>query len=262
MNSLRIAFAGDRDISVWVLKFILEQGITPQALLVSDVKHATHADELVTLCNHLPDPLIMRGSAFRNPKNLIALKAQSLDYIIGIHFPYIVPETVLSIPKFGVLNLHPAYLPFNRGWHTPSWAILEETPVGATLHFMNSEIDKGDIVLQRQLDISPGDTANSLYQRIKLLEFEVFKKAWPHIIGNTYQRLKQSSSVGTSHLREDLLKEKIQRINLAESIEAGKLIKKLRALTTNQINEAAYYEVEGRRFRIQLIISEDGDGQF
>lgn len=259
MNNLRIAFAGDRDISVWVLKYLLEQGIKPEALLVSDVKHASHADELITLCKHLPDNLILRGTAFRNPESLSLLKAQSLDYIICIHFPYIVPEMVLSIPKFGVLNLHPAYLPFNRGWHTPTWSILEGTPIGATLHFMTAEIDQGDIVHQSHLEISPGDTANSLYQRIKLLELDVFKKAWPHIKDNTYQRQKQSSSVGNYHLKEDFHKKAIQQINLTEAMPTGELIKKLRALTTNQINEAAYYEVNGRRFRIQVIITSDSE---
>lgn len=258
MGELRIAFAGDRDISVLVLSFLLEQGIKPQALLVSDGKNASHAAELVKLCRHLPESLIMRGKAFRDTNNFMTLKNLSLDYVISIHFPYILPESFLAIPKFGVLNLHPAYLPFNRGWHTPSWAVLEDTPIGATLHFMTSEVDGGDIVLQRQLEMSPGDTAHSLYQRIKVLEFDVFKKAWPSILSNTYQRSKQSLSAGSFHLKEELHKKEIQRIDLTELIEAGKLIKKLRALTTNQIDEAAYYEVDGKRFRIQVIISDTG----
>lgn len=256
MNNFKIAFAGDRDISVWILKHMLETGVKPCALLLSDNKKASHAEELIKLCKHLPSSLIMQGSAFRLPNNISALKAESPDYIISIHFPYLVPDEVLSIPKFGVLNLHPAYLPFNKGWHTPSWAILEGTPIGATLHFMNAEIDTGDIVLQREVAISPGDTANSLYQRIKLLEFEIFKEAWPSIVENKYQRYKQPPLEGSFHLKGDLLKKEIQSINLNEQIEAGNLINKLRALTTNQIHEAAYYEVDGKRFHLQLTITE------
>ena len=78
------------------------------------------------------------------------LEQLSLDYIICVHFPYIVPREILSIPKYGVTNLHPAYLPYNLGWHTPSWAILENTPIGATLHYMDECVDTGDIIHQKK----------------------------------------------------------------------------------------------------------------
>ncbi len=259
VTDLRIAFAGDRDIAFWVLKFIISQDIFPLALLVPESDKASHSEQLISLCPFLSQTNIITGREFRQTEGVKKLKALKLDYIICIHFPYIIPPEVLNIPEIGILNLHPAYLPYNKGWHTPTWSILENTPAGATLHFMEKEVDAGDIIHQKQLDILPGDTANSLYKRLKLLELETFKEAWPAIKSGTYQRQPQNFSNGTCHKRQELFHPAIQEINLSEFIKAYDLISKLRALTTNRIDEAAYYVVNGKRYRVQISIYEDTD---
>ncbi len=257
MGEIRYAFAGDREISVKVLKFLLEENSPPLALLVPSQKKASHAQLLKSMVPFLEDDKILKGKVFREQKGIETIKNLNLDYIFGIHFPYIVPKDVLSLPKHGVLNLHPAYLPFNRGWHTPSWAILDNTPIGATLHFMDEDIDTGDIVCQEQIKISSGDTAHSLYKKINELELKVFKTAWPQLSSKNYKRISQKNEKGTSHNSKDLFKENLQRIDLNQTVQAHDLICRIRALTTNQLNESAYYEVNGKRFRIQAKITEE-----
>lgn len=258
MTEVRIAFAGDRDISVWVLEYLLRQGVRPVALCVSDDARASHAVDLMALCSYLPSEKVLKGTQFRENAGLQLLDNLDLDYMIGIHFPYLVPESVLSIPRSGVLNLHPAYLPYNRGWHTPSWALLEDTPIGATLHFMDAGVDTGDIIHQRMLKPAPGDTAHTLYQRLKQLELEVFQEAWPRLVAGAYQRLPQKANAGTTHYKTELLAANVQLIDLEACVEAGQLLKKLRALTTHRLDEAAYYEMNGRRYRVQVTIFEEG----
>lgn len=254
---IRIAYAGDRDISVWVLRFILEQGVKPLALMISDQKRASHAKELLELCSYLDKNRILIGKTFRSKYGVDLLRSLNLDYIIAVHFPYYFPKEVLEIPRIGVLNLHPAYLPYNRGWHTVSWAILEDTPIGATLHFMDEGIDTGYIVYQKQVSIRPNDTAHTLYQRVKQVELEVFREAWPLICSKYPPRKPQDLNRGTMHLRKDLFSPEIQRLNLDQIVKIGELLKKLRALTTNNLNEAAYFEVDGKRYRVQISIFEE-----
>lgn len=255
--NLRIAFAGDRDIAIEVLERILVDNVKPLALLIPEKTKASHAQELVDLCSFLPVENILIGQAFCGADSVELLRQLDLDFIIGVHFPAIIPPEILSIPKQGVLNLHPAFLPYNRGWHTPSWAILEDTPIGATLHFMNDGVDTGDIVHRKQICVSPGDTAHSLYLRLKKLELEVFEEAWPEILSGTYTRTPQDQATGTTHRRKDLSAPDVQRIELDAEVKVGHLLKKLRALTTNRISEAAYFETEGKRYRIQVVIHED-----
>ena len=255
---MRIAFAGDRDISVKVLKFILESGVKPLSLLVSDKSRQTHVRELIQMCSFFINTnYIFEGSSFRKKKSISILQQLSLDYIICIHFPYIVPREILSIPKYGVVNLHPAYLPYNRGWHTPTWAIIEDTPIGATLHYMDEGVDTGNIINQKKMDISSADTADSLYKKLKRLEFEVFKDAWQSLVDGIPNRMPQEPSTGTVHKKNDLFQDKIQKIDLNSFIKAEDLIKQLRALTTNDLNEAAYYDIGKKRYRIQIKITEE-----
>ena len=254
---IRFAFAGDRDIAVWVLEFLLQNDYRPEALLVSSQKKASHAEELKALCSYLPQERIFNGTKFKKEDALNILDKLRLDYIIGIHFPYIIPKKVLNIPSEGVINLHPAYLPYNRGWHTPTWAILEGTPVGATLHFMAEAVDSGDIIYQEKLEVLPSDTAHTLYKKLKKLELKVFIKSWPSLVEKSYQRIKQDIQQGTSHLRKDLFESDVQNIQLSQNVPAGDLIRKLRALTTSDISEAACFEKNDKRYRIQVRIEED-----
>lgn len=247
-NTPTIIYAGDRDISVWVLEYLLEQGIKPAALLVSSPKKASHADKLKKLCSHLPDDLIFEGKAFREPESMARLAQLKPDYIFGIHFPYIIDKATLDMPNHGVINLHPAYLPYNRGWHTPSWAILDKTPYGATLHFMDEGIDTGDIIHQQQVKLEPEDTANRIYNKVKRLEFDVFKEAWPSLRDFTYNRIKQNPDEGTEHQKKDLAS--VQPLTDNEQV----VIEKLRALTTNDMKEAAFFEKDGTRYHVQVEI--------
>ena len=254
---INIAYAGDREIAVEILRFIIYEGVKPRALLVSSGKEASHVDELIDLCDHLDSSKIFRGNEFKKDENIKILKELDLDYIISVHFPYIYPKKVLDIPRQGVLNLHPAYLPFNRGWHTPTWAIFDDTPYGATLHFMDEGLDSGDIISRERLEIRPEDTADTLYQRALGLEKKLFKESWDDLVGLDYERIEQDLKKGTKHTKDEI--ENIQRIYLDEKVKVEKLIRKLRALTTNKISEAAYFEKDGEKFRVQMSIEKEDE---
>jgi len=256
---MKYAFAGDRNLAVQVLKFIISQGHQPSALLLADSTQASHAKELRGLVPHLPDEAIITGKDLSSPRALDFLRSLDLDYIFGVHFPHLVSAEVLAIPRHGFLNLHPAYLPYNRGWHTPSWAIIDGTPYGATLHVMSMALDAGDIIHQKTIEVRPDDTANTLYARALGAELEVFIEAWPILVTFCHTRKPQRLDAGTSHRKKDL--PAIARIALDEPTTAGALIDRLRALTTNNIGEAAWFERDGRRYRVQVSIhAEPTDG--
>lgn len=252
MTTPTIVFAGDREIAVNVLEFLTEKDITIASLLLPDKESASHDDDLLDICGYIDENRILRGKEFRTPEGKNILTNINPDYILSIHYQYIYPEEVLEIPTHGVVNLHPAYLPYNRGWHTPSWAILEETAYGATLHFMEEDIDSGDIIARKQIDIHPDDTADSLYGRALEAELELFKQTWSDLADFSYDTTLQPEDKATSHKKDEL--QTVQEIDLDESAKVGEIIKKLRALTTNKMTEAAYYEVDGEKYRIQANI--------
>jgi methionyl-tRNA formyltransferase len=251
----RIAFAGDRDIAVQVLDHLLGEGVEPFALLLAGPGSASHAEELRARCPGIDDTRVLVGAHDLRERGVSVLEPLELDLVVCVHYPHIVPADVLAVPRRGFVNLHPAYLPANRGWHTPTWALLDDTPIGATLHYMASEVDAGPVVHQQRLEPSPGDTAHTLYSRLKALELEVFRAAWPALAAGD-PGTPQDLAAGTIHGRRDLERSGVRRVDLDELVLAGDLIRRLRALTTDRAAEAAYFDVDGRRYLVQVHITE------
>lgn len=238
MSDPRLVFAANRRIGVRALEMLREADWQPVLIVLPRGRKADCNEEMKAVW---PDVPVIEGMAFRSPEGIEQIAAVKPDYFLSVHFPYIVPSEVLDLPSIGALNLHPAYLPYNRGWHTPSWAIIEGTMYGATLHWMDDGIDTGDIALQSAIEPHAEDTAHSLYQRVLNLEAELFRQAIPTMRSCSLPRIPQVGS-GTSHSKEDLAA--VQKLDPDERLSVRELLDRLRALTTNDPQEAAYIETE------------------
>lgn len=252
---MNYVFAGNRDIAVWIIEFMTNKGYFPSAILLTENK-SEEAKKIIRL-SKLDKKMIFIGNPNRNVNLVSVITALNPDYIIGIHYPYLIKDELLNTPKKAFINLHPAYLPFNRGWHTPSWAILENTPIGATLHEMSKELDMGDIINRKKIKIKNQDTANSLYKRLKKLEFDVFKESFDSIVNNSYKKIKQTKDEGSSHKKIDLLNKEITYLNVNGTYLLDDLLTRLRALTTNDVSEACFFTKDNKKYRIQINITEE-----
>lgn len=249
---MKYGFAGNREIAVNILNFLISKGLKPSFLLISrELIDSKHQNQLISDSGLGSENIYYIDDV--NPVNIDnPLDSYNVDYIFGIHFPFIIKKPILESAKIGFLNLHPAYLPYNKGWHTPSWAILDNNKYGATLHYMTEELDGGDIVAQKEVKIEPHYTANHLYQLVLEAEEELFKQIFPQLLTLKIPKEKQYSK-GTSHNKKDL--SKIQKINLDEKEYPINIINKIRALTTNSLEEAAYFEINDTKYSIQINIT-------
>jgi hypothetical protein len=84
------------------------------------------------------------------------------DANIAFGYRHIIPEAVLRTAARPVLNLHIAYLPYNRGAHPNFWALYENTPSGVTIHEIDAGIDTGPVCFQRYVNFAPAE--NTLAQ--------------------------------------------------------------------------------------------------
>jgi len=98
---------------------------------------------------------------------------------------------------------------------------------------MDNGVDTGDIVAQTELRIRPEDTAHTLYQRLLDLEVELFRSSWALLASGNPPRKPQSREEGTSHTRADLGTDSIRRLDAAAKVQVEELLRRLRALTTN-----------------------------
>ncbi|MFL2625188.1 MAG: methionyl-tRNA formyltransferase [Candidatus Marisimplicoccus sp.] len=95
------------------------------------------------------------------------------DLMIVVAFKKL-PSELISIPKFGTINLHASLLPEYRGAAPINWCIINgETKTGVTTFFINEDIDQGDILLQKDIKINDDDDFESLYLKLSNLGAEL-----------------------------------------------------------------------------------------
>lgn len=89
------------------------------------------------------------------------------DLCVTAAFGQILSQQILDIPKFGTVNVHSSLLPKYRGSAPINYAIMEgETVTGITTMLTDKGMDTGDILLQKKIEILPGETAGELMDRM------------------------------------------------------------------------------------------------
>jgi phosphoribosylglycinamide formyltransferase-1 len=103
----------------------------------------------------------------RELETLIA--ALKPDLVISAGFMRILSERITS--RFKIINSHPALLPLFPGAHAVRDALVAgATETGTTIHWVDAGIDTGEVIAQERVEILPGDTEESLHERIKIVE--------------------------------------------------------------------------------------------
>lgn len=251
---VRIGYGGNRGIGLEATRMLIEHDMKPVLLLDPGPPHRGSLEAILELTGPVPT---IGHEVLSTPAGLAQLRDLDLDYLLSVHYPRLIPAAALSLVRYGGLNLHPSLLPFNQGWHTPTWAILDGIPHGATLHWMEETFDTGDIALQTEVLVEPSDTAHSLYQRTLRTELELLREALPLLGGNSLQRRPQGP--GSRHYKKDILK--VQQLDCDSVQSVGETLGHLRALTTNRLGEAAYFVVNGRKIAVQVVLQELDDGE-
>jgi len=176
------------------------------------------------------------------------------DYIISCGYRYIIPEETLDIPSEGAINLHPSYLPYNRGAHPNVWSIIDGTPAGVTLHYMDPEVDSGDIIAQQEVKYSFEDTGKDLYERLEEAQVKLFKQVWPEIMRGDVTSTEQDVDSGTYHRSSEF--DELCVLNPDEKVQTKNLLNRLRALTFPPYDNAKI-EVNGETYNVEIDIDRD-----
>ncbi len=102
--------------------------------------------------------------------SLSAWQSDRPDLGVVIAYGRILPRDVLSLPRHGMVGVHPSRLPRYRGANPIAWPILEgQTATAVTVFRLNERMDAGDIAVQRDVPIAPNDTTDTLSHRLASL---------------------------------------------------------------------------------------------
>lgn len=120
------------------------------------------------------------------------------DLIITCAYGQIIPRQLLEAPRLGCINVHASLLPKLRGGAPIHKAIIEgHSKTGITIMYMNTKMDEGDIITQREIPILDTDTASSLHDKLSVLGKDLLLETLPSIIDGTNSRTPQDSSLAT-----------------------------------------------------------------
>jgi len=104
-----------------------------------------------------------------------ALRRHQVDLVAMAGFGTVLgPELIRAFPG-RVLNTHPALLPNFKGWHAVRDALAAGAEVtGTTVHIATEEVDEGPVLAQEEVKVLPGDTEETLHERIKAVERRLY----------------------------------------------------------------------------------------
>jgi phosphoribosylglycinamide formyltransferase-1 len=118
-----------------------------------------------------------------------ALEAHAVDVVAMAGFGTVLGPGMFSAFPGRLLNTHPALLPAFKGWHAVRDALAAGVEVtGTTVHVATEEVDDGPILAQEQVAVLPGDTEESLHERIKAVERRLYPQTIRTFIAQIRQR--------------------------------------------------------------------------
>ena len=111
-------------------------------------------------------------------KILSELKKNKIEIICLAGFMKILSKNFIKKFQGKILNIHPSLLPKYKGLNTHQRVLdSNEKYSGCTVHYVNSKLDSGKIILQKKIKITKNETANSLSKKILTHEHKLYPKA-------------------------------------------------------------------------------------
>ncbi len=107
-----------------------------------------------------------------------SLKTHEIGLVVMAGFMRILSDWFVTEWQGKLVNIHPSLLPKYKGMHTHKRALeAGDAEHGCTVHWVTPELDSGEIIAQAALDILPGDTPETLQQRVHALEHQLYPEA-------------------------------------------------------------------------------------
>jgi methionyl-tRNA formyltransferase len=130
-----------------------------------------------------------------------------IDLVISFGYRYILDQSLLKTSKIPKINLHISYLPWNRGAHPNFWSFWDNTPSGVSIHVIDSGIDTGPILYQKQVVIDPKkETFSSSYQKLNSEIVSLFLANLDSILRCKFVEIPQRGK-GSFHYQRSLPKD-------------------------------------------------------
>jgi methionyl-tRNA formyltransferase len=130
------------------------------------------------------------------------IQSTGYDMIFSNCYSMIISPEILSFCRFNAINVHWSLLPLNRGPNPVQWALINGSKItGVTLHFMDENLDSGDVIMSRQIEINERDTWVTLSRRLLELSQALIEEFFKNIKLYLSLRKGQNELIATKNFR-------------------------------------------------------------
>jgi len=214
-NEIVIVFFGENNFSSVVLNALINEGYNIPLVVCPLYDNDKHKDFEKT-ANKLKAEFI-RVKNVNSPEFVKKIAEINPDLCICGDFAKIIGKEILAIPKFGSINLHPSLLPKYRGLAPQHFPIINgDTKTGVTVHFMDENIDTGNIIVQKEIPISNDMYVSDLLVKWQEIYQTIVNEAVSLVLSG--EKGKKQDEVGSFYGR---LKEKDCEISLEKGVFAA-----------------------------------------
>ncbi|MGB6055992.1 MAG: dTDP-4-amino-4,6-dideoxyglucose formyltransferase [Burkholderiaceae bacterium] len=207
-----------------------------------------------SLNNKAPSEMISLGAEPIDLRNLetVAFIKSKYFLIFSLHCKQIFPADLVSAVT--CINVHPGLNPHNRGWYPQVFSIINEKPIGATIHLMDSEVDHGNIIDQISVDVRQSDTSLDVYERVLKAEMMLLRKNIINIINNEFESYPPAFEGNYNSIKDF---KSLCHLNLDAIAPLGEHIRLLRALSHGTFKNAYFHNKDGKKIFVRLSLEED-----
>ncbi len=178
MKNIAIFASGNGSNAETIIRYFENRSDVRVALILSNNKNAKVLDRASVY--NIEAVTFSKDEFYKSVEILKILKQHKITLIVLAGFLWLIPDFLLNEFPDRIINIHPALLPMFGGkgmfgMHVHTSVINNGEPVsGITIHFVNEVYDEGKIIYQATCPVEPGETPETLAQKIHVLEHKFF----------------------------------------------------------------------------------------
>ena len=183
---MNIVFMGTPDFAVGALEAIIAAGHQVEAVVTQPDRPRGRGKEVqitpVKACAMAHEIPVFQPVRVKEKEAVEVLRSYGADIFVVAAFGQLLSEEILAMPKYGCVNIHASLLPKYRGAGPIQWAIIDgEEKTGVTIMQMDKGLDTGDMLMKTEVVIAPGETGDSLHDKLAAAGAELIVEALPKI---------------------------------------------------------------------------------
>lgn len=176
MRKYQVVFFGTSEFAVPALNALVKSPeVELKAVVTQPDKPTGRHQELTfspvkTYSQNLDVPVLQPESLRKNDDFRELIENLEPDLLVVVSYGQIIPQPILSVAKYGAVNIHGSLLPRYRGASPIQQSLLQgDTVTGVTIMKLNAKMDEGPVLFVKKLPIEEADTFETLYKKLAVM---------------------------------------------------------------------------------------------